>query len=175
MHTDAGIEAALIRHYRQLLSAELPAPTDEELCEYYQANISQFMAQPQLEFELFIVPQTLAAAPEEQLSFTEMAAWLAVPPLKQQQARLNAIELTQLYGADIAKRLQTAPLQQWQGPEQNVHGVFFVRTLNRFDAAPQPYAQCHAYVRDAWLRTREDALVQARITALKPGYAIYVE
>jgi hypothetical protein len=84
-------------------------------------------------------------------------------------------ELLMRFGKNVSDQVPVAVMNQWYGPLQNVRGIFYLRILAVQDGVPQPYADVSRYVRDAWLRARQDKILAEKITELKAGYKIFVQ
>ena len=77
-----------------------------------------------------------------------------------------------LYGKNIAEALPKAQLQQWVGPFSNFRGSFYFRVLGTHDGTVRPFEDVRIYVRDAWLKSRQDRLFAEKVQELKSNYRI---
>jgi parvulin-like peptidyl-prolyl isomerase len=90
-------------------------------------------------------------------------------------ARYSVVDLTDLLGADLARRVFELPPGAWQGPFRTAEGVHFLRVVTRHPARVPAFEEVVEWLRQDWRHARQQELIDAQLAALRERYRIVVE
>ncbi|TBY49995.1 peptidyl-prolyl cis-trans isomerase [Rhizobium leguminosarum] len=185
-------DAVVRRRLRQKMEflntadAEALEPTDAELEAYLTSNADAFRIKGMLAFEqVFLSPQRhggrakeeagsilqiLLSDPEANRSLLGDATLL--PP---EAALSDSASITQTFGADFAKALDQAPVDQWIGPVVSGFGLHLVRVTERVPDRTPSLGEVRDAVARGWTNARRSELEDQQFAKLLKGYTVTIE
>jgi hypothetical protein len=176
---DSRMRRNLILKMRGLLIGDLKQPTDDELRVYFETNREKFTQPATLTLDHVFypdptqVPQDILAqlrAGADHTTFGEFRLAFG-PTLTRYTQRMLVGSL----GADAARGMLAIEDKQWQGPLESIHGVHFVRIVDRTPESQSNYAAVKSYLEGDWLMTESRRLIEQEIARLQADYEIVIE
>lgn len=181
---DIVVERRLAQKMRFMVDdlTELPDPDDAALKAWFEANAGSF-ARP----ALYSFEHVYFRDPSDPRIKTTLASLAGSPAgdwrgmgdsfmLQRQYGELPAREITRLFGAGFAARVEALPLgEAWQGPVTSALGVHLVRVTKRIAAETPTF---EAVKGDVLLRWREEERRRAnarQISDIVSRYTVSLE
>lgn len=178
LDNDARIHDMLAQKMRHVLSGNIIQPSNEELQNYYQANLERYRTLPSLDVmelvansreELPVAAQQLLAngAPaEEVLSVIEGNS----DPLP----NVNHLDLANIFSPELADQAFAASPGDWVGPFVSNRGQHWLRILGITPAQLPPLAEIRDRVRLEWINEKEEARLNEQIAQLWEKYTVII-
>ena len=168
---DERIRGILSQKMLQLMSADVPQPTDAELRAYYENNRARYGRSPAVTVETVHVPAQGARHGDAVLDAASVTG--AAPDTRTVLTAVTLSELTWSFGDATARLVFAAPAGQWVGPHQSAEGERWFRVSDRTGATEAPSLDAiREQVRFDWMAEKEEALLRARIIDLRKRYAV---
>lgn len=189
---DTLVRNRLIEKMRFLTEnvAEPPAPTDEELATYFEAQASRFQIPAQVTFEHVFFgaerrgerARTDAAAAlaglrrgSKTLSQTDLAKLGDPLPLWNRYDAMPDRDVALAFGDEFAAGLAPIEPGAWQGPIQSRYGWHVVRVVERSAERQPALDEVREAVQTAYLNERRDAENEARYRAMRERYDVVID
>ncbi|MEQ8314272.1 MAG: peptidyl-prolyl cis-trans isomerase [Gammaproteobacteria bacterium] len=178
LDNDARIHDMLAQKMRHVLSGNIIQPSNEELQNYYQANLERYRTLPSLDVmelvansreELPVAAQQLLAngAPaEEVLSVIEGNS----DPLP----NVNHLDLANIFSPELADQAFAASPGDWVGPFVSNRGQHWLQILDSTPAQLPPLAEIRDRVRLEWINEKEEARLNEQIAQLWEKYTVII-
>jgi len=159
------------------------APSEAELCAYYDAHPDAFRAPPRLALrQVFLNPakrgdalqadaasllQTLRRSPG-----VDPAALGDTSLFAPEYPDVSVRDVARIFGETFAAQVDSVPVGSWSGPFMSYQGAHLVYVSNRRQAALQPFADAREAVTREVARTRREAAVQDLFRTLRKRYDV---
>jgi hypothetical protein len=179
LEQDSLVEQHLVQKMRFMLNEDLPEPSEAELRAYLQANLERYRSPPALTLDQVYFANP-AAVPGGLLGRLRAGAEIdgLGDPLYMLGHRLtgySARDLTDLLGADNARRIFELPPGEWQGPLRSAEGVHFVRVVAKEPARVPAFEEIRNSVLEDWRRAQQADNVAEQVAKLRAHYRIVVD
>ncbi len=176
LDNDARIHDMLAQKMRHVLSGAVIQPDEAELRAYFDANRERYTT-PELVSadELVFDEEPAAEALTALAGGGEPEAILAleagtVSPL----LRVNRLDLSNIFNADISDRVFAAAAGEWIGPHVGNRGQHWLRVTEREAARSPNFEEILDRVRFDWIATEEDRLLQIEVDRLWEEYVVVI-
>jgi hypothetical protein len=179
LEQDAVVERHLVQKMRFILGEEVAEPSEAELRAYLQAESERYRSPPTVTLDQVFyadpdaVPDGLLGKLQDGADFRGLGDRLFM--LGPTLARYSVVDLTDLLGADLARRIFELPPGAWQGPLRSAEGVHFIRVATRDPARVPAFEEVAEWLRQDWRHARQQELIGAEVAALRERYRIVVE
>jgi PPIC-type PPIASE domain len=179
LEQDPVVERHLVQKMRLLLAAEIPDPGEAELRPWFKAQAERYRNPPTVSLDQVFfadpgaVPDDLLARLRAGADFRRLGERLFM--LGPRLARYSVGDLSDLLGADLARRIFELPVGVWQGPLQSPHGVHFVRVAEKLPASVPTFEEVADWVREDWRHAKQQELIAQQVAALRERYRIVLE
>ena len=179
LEQDAVVERHLVQKMRFILGEEVAEPSEAELRAHLQAESERYRSPPTVTLDQVFyadpdaVPDGLLAKLQDGTDFRGLGDRLFM--LGPTLARYSVVDLTDLLGVDLARRIFELPPGAWQGPFRSAEGVHFIRVVTRHPARVPAFEEVVEWLRQDWRHARQQELVGAQLPALRKRYRIVVE
>ncbi len=169
---DERIRGILSQKMLQLLSGDVPQPTDGELRAYYQENRARYGRGATVTVEAVDLPAQLARRRGD-VVLDAASIVVAAPGARTMLTAVTVGEFTWSFGDATARLVFAAPTGTWVGPHQSAEGERWFRVIERTAATEAPSLDTiREQVRFDWMAEKEEALLRARLTDLRRRYAV---
>ena len=176
---DSRMRRNLILKMRGLLIGDLKPPTDEELRAYFEANRSKFMQPPTLSLEqvFFSDPSQVPDGLLDELRMGQDPATLGESQfgVGPSLPRMSQRSLVGRLGAEAARSILAIEDGQWHGPIDSMHGVHFVRVVEREPAQEVRYEHVERYLEGDWMMAQSRKAIEQELQRLRDSYEIVIE
>jgi hypothetical protein len=153
---DERIRAILSQKMLQILSSDVPPPTDAELVLYFEANRARYARRPMVTVEEGL-------GPEEGRKLRVLS-------------RVTEGELAWSFGEATAAMVFGADPGSWVGPHRSADGERWFRVLERLEAGEAPPLESiREQVRFDLLAEKERDVLEERIADLRQRYSVRFE
>ena len=158
-------------------SATLPAPTEEELRQFYDTHKASYAAPGMMAFEQVFLGDAPPQADIEK-AMTALRggadfAGLGLPGMLPAKMPVSAPgHIDETFGAGFHQSLLALPLGEWAGPVTSTYGKHLIRVVSHFAGKTPPFEEIRGQVSADW---HKQALNHAEATgfeALKAQYRI---
>jgi hypothetical protein len=168
-------------------TAEMAAPSDEELQTFLQQHLDAFRIEPRLAFQHVYLSRDrrgdAAHAEAQQLLLQLTGGEAAVHPtalgdpflLPPAFALVSRSEIARLFGDAFATQLQHLELGRWTGPIESAYGVHLVFVRERVDGRIPALAEVREAVQREWLAARRKEVHEQFYQRLRARYTVSVE
>ncbi len=161
-----------------------PPPTDADLQALLERHPERYMLASRLSLEHVFVSRQLhpndapavAAELDERLAAGEDPATLGDPFLRGRTFRAETEgELAGVFGPELARTLQTVPLDAWSGPHASSFGLHLVRVLERSGGRRAIVAEVRRELTQDFEAEQRAEAARAALAALRARYAVRIE
>jgi hypothetical protein len=168
-------------------TAEMAAPSDEELQTFLQQHLDAFRVEPRLAFRhvyLSCDRRGDAASAEARRLLMQLTRGDAAMDttalgdpflLPSKFALVSRSEIARLFGDAFATQLQPLELGRWTGPIESAYGLHLVCVLERVDGRIPALAEVREAVQREWLAARRKAANEQFYQRLRARYTVIVE
>jgi hypothetical protein len=167
-------------------TAEMAAPSDEELQTFLQQHLDAFRVEPRLAFRHVYLSRDRrgdATAEARQLLLQLTRGDAAVDPttlgdpflLPLEFASVSRSEIARLFGDAFATQLQHLEPGRWTGPIESAYGLHLVYVRERVDGRIPALAEVREAVQREWLTARRKAVNEQFYQHLRARYTVIVE
>jgi hypothetical protein len=168
-------------------TAEMAAPSDEELQTFLQQHLDAFRVEPRLAFRHIYLSRDrrgdAANAAARQLLLQLTRGDAAMDPtvlgdpflLPPEVALASRSEIARLFGDAFATQLQHLELGRWTGPIESAYGLHLVFVRERVDGRIPALAEVREAVQREWLAARRKAVNEQFYQRLRARYTVTVE
>jgi len=179
LEQDELVERHLVQKMRLILGEEIPAPEETELRAFFTAEAERYRSPPTVSLDqvFFDDPAELPADLLERLQAGEDFRGLGqrLFMLGHRLARYSVTDLTDLLGADLARKIFALPPGDWQGPFRSPHGVHLIRVAEKLPARVPAFEEVADWVREDWRHARQQEMIAAQVALLRERYRIVIE
>jgi len=176
---DQIIRTRLLRKMRRIITVEQPEPTEEELNRFYSNHLDRYEKPSTTSFEQIyfslenpaqeqVLKQLNEGKDPQQMGDSHSR----FPTLMQEQTD-EAIAAR--FGENVSSVLRKADKGIWYGPIISPFGEHFVRVQSIQKGRFATYPQVKAYVKRAWLKSKETNANATYIATLRNQYSIRVD
>ena len=175
---DQKLDTRLLRNYRLSVADTMPEPTAAELEAYYSNHLNEYMSPVMWDIQQVYfgvgasIPKNLIIELRSANNIDSLAEKLQLNLAK--LPKMSEQEISGRMGKNVADAVIKTALNSWAGPLENERGIYFIRAVASYESTVMPLLNVNAYVRDALLKTRQDAILQEKIAALKTIYTITI-
>lgn len=178
-----GDDAVIRRRMRQkmefMLVGDIADPTTEQLTTFYNENIERYTIGPLYHFEQVYLgnddPLDAAWVIEALNGGSEPAAAGRNIDLPRAMSRVDARDISRVYGREFALALAELPAKQWAGPVPSGFGVHVVRLLETLPAVQQPFEQVGRKVTNDWKAAERRNKEQAVFDEISAPYEVSIQ
>jgi len=167
-------------------TSHLVEPTDEELRQFYSANIERFQRAPRVSFtQIFFNPQLRQKADSDAkaalISLSDRAGQGDAPAVGDPlllEANVQDVDqqsLSNMFGAEFAEAVFALRTGAWSGPIKSGFGVHLVRVTNFVRAAPPSFEAVRDKVLEEWRRQRECEMKASYLAKLREKYSVVID
>ncbi|MCC6763120.1 MAG: peptidyl-prolyl cis-trans isomerase [Deltaproteobacteria bacterium] len=162
----------------------LPPPTDADLAAFLARHAERYQLAARMTVAHVFVstrlhPEDTEAVADElraRLAAGDDAAGLGDPFLRGREFRAATEgELAGVFGPDLARRLQSAPVGEWVGPYRSSFGVHLVRIATREGGRPATVDEVRRELVRDWEEERRSEAARAALGALRARYDVRIE
>jgi hypothetical protein len=179
LEQDELVERHLVQKMRFVLGEEIAPPEDTELRAFFTAEAERYSNPPTVSLDQVFfenpakLPPDLLARLRAGEDFRGLGQRLFM--LGHRLARYSIADLTDLFGADLAREIFALPPGEWQGPLRSAHGVHLIRIAEKLPARVPAFEEVADWVREDWRHARQQELIAAQIAELRARYRIVIE
>ncbi len=182
LDADDPVIRRYIRQKMELLtqgSIVVPAPGDDELQAFFEANASNYQSSPRFDFQQIYLGPELTADPASQLTAVRSGSKLENLPdqtrIASQMKDADQFHISRIYGASFYDALASQSIEEWQGPVASVLGFHFVKISRREPGVTAPFSDVSEAVLADWQAAKRLELERAAFERLKAQYEIRLE
>lgn len=178
---DALVRAHLARKMAEVYESRevAPEPTDDELRDYYEANLAEWTLTTQITLRQLHAGGSTARADAEALLAdlqagadpVELGRDRPTPPGGPVLRGRTPRRLASVYGSAFAEGLDTVPVDTWMLRESTM-GWHVVRIEGRRDGGPIPFDQARDRVAVQWQRDAVEAATTEAMNDLRAQYTV---
>jgi hypothetical protein len=178
LERDALVERHLVQKMRFILGEDVAEPSEAELRAHLEAESERYRNPPTVTLDQVFyadpdgVPDDLPDKLQDGTDFRGLGDRLFM--LGPTLARYSVVDLTDLFGAELARRIFELPPGAWQGPFRSAEGVHFIRVVTRHPARVPPFEEVVDWLRQDWRHARQQDLIGAQLAALRERYRFVV-
>jgi hypothetical protein len=172
---DPAIRSVLVGKMQALAASEVSqrAPTDAELAGWLAAHRDRYEAPRRYDFEFFQIPRTESAASSE-LERLELAIREGANPTTLGRpllgANLSAADMKDRIPAELAARIPSLPLGQWQRIETE-HDLLLARVKRSEGGLPSPDVLRPRLIAD-WSTSMREEIIERILQSIAARYRI---
>jgi hypothetical protein len=169
---DERIRAILYQKMLQILSSDLPRPTDAELRAYFEQNHARYARRPAVTVEDVFVPDRLR--PERlEVRFDPDSVELQGRLRRAVLTRVTAGELAWSFGEKTAALVFDAEIESWVGPHRSADGEHWFRVIERLAGGDAPpLEEVREQVRFDCMAEREQPFLKERVAEIRRLYSV---
>lgn len=176
---DSRMRRNLILKMRGLLTGDLKQPTGKDLRDYFEANRENFTrpATVSLQHVFFSDPTQLPDNILEKLQTGMDPSKIGEfhSSIGPSLPHLSRIGLVGTFGAEAARTILAIDDGRWHGPIESIHGVHFVRIIDREPALQAQYEDVKTYLEGDWLMAQSRKAIEKELNKLSNNYEIVIE
>lgn len=175
---DDVVRRHLVQKMQFVLGDEVPAPTEQDLKAFLEANPERYRDPPTVSLDHVFYADP-AQVPDDLL--TQLQGGAAIErlgdrlyTLDRHLSHYSLSELIGLIGPEAARQVFDLPSGEWHGPLTSDEGVHFVRVVERHPPVTPPFDQLETQLRQDWTYVRQGEAVAARLRELREHYRIVI-
>lgn len=178
LDNDARIHDMLAQKMRHVLSGNIIQPSDEELENYYQANLERYRTLPSLDVMELVANSSdeLPAAAQQLLAAGAPAEELlaVIDGDSDPLPNVNHLDLANIFSPELADQAFAANPGDWVGPFISNRGQHWLRILDITAARLPPLSEIRDRVRLEWINEEEEARLNEQIALLWDKYSVVI-
>jgi hypothetical protein len=169
---DERVRAILYQKMLQILSSDLPRPTEAELRAYFEENLARYARRPAVTVEDVFVPDRLRPDRLE-VRFDPDSVELQGRLRRAVLTRVTAGELAWSFGEKTAALVFDAAMGSWVGPHRSADGEHWFRVIARLAGGDAPpLEEVREQVRFDCMAERERTLLEERVAEIRRQYSV---
>ena len=177
LENSSRIRTLLIQNMRFFMTSEMPSPTEDQLREYFDANIERFATEPSITYEhvFFADPDAVPNDTLEKLG--SGVNHYSVGDTTFQNALLPRTQQPQIvgtFGREQAPAILAIRDNEWHGPFTSQQGAHFLRVLERHDTVRPTYESTRSWLEQDWVMTKRNEILASELAAMRQNYRIEV-
>jgi parvulin-like peptidyl-prolyl isomerase len=165
-------------------TAQLAEPTEEQLKQFYAANITRFETPARISFsQIYFNPGQRNNAASDAMA---VLAVLKKNPesdrtagdrllLGDNFAEINELGVSSMFGPDFSREVFALEPGEWRGPLKSGYGLHLVLIRQRTPAEPQPFASVKDAVLTEWRKEKQRALTRDYLADLRTKYGVELD
>jgi hypothetical protein len=167
-------------------TSQMVEPGDDELRDFYSANLDRFRTEPRLSFAqvFFSTERRPDAEADARAALMKVAAtvkggnpvdvgdpWL----LEENFTDIGRRDLSSRFGADFADAVFALAPGSWHGPIRSSFGLHLVQITHIQASEVRPFEAVRAAVAEEWRRDREMEIKAAYLGKLRAKYGLVID
>ncbi|MCY4356534.1 MAG: peptidylprolyl isomerase [Gammaproteobacteria bacterium] len=178
LDNDLRIHDLLAQKMLHVLSGEVIQPTDNEMQNYYTANIERYQI-PAIRDVIELVFDTQDQLSQQILTLlqagaeTEQLMQLS-PGSSEPLPGINRLDVTNIFSGEFANEVFASEVGKWVGPFVSNRGQHWLQTTNISPKRTPGLDEVRDQVRLDWIQAEEDVLLQLEINRLFDKYTVII-
>ncbi|GAC36919.1 peptidyl-prolyl cis-trans isomerase [Paraglaciecola psychrophila] len=141
------IRGTLVQEMRYQVTGVINEPTEEQLVQYYLQHIQRYVIEPAISFQHVFFNQ-----PPEKSVLIQLVNGERITGDEFWRGRVlpnyGISMIRGMFGKPFLERLQTAPFNNWFGPQQSMLGWHFVKVIGTQSASPLTFEEAKMQVQN---------------------------
>jgi hypothetical protein len=152
-------------------------PSDRELREYFERDVTRYQQEPQVSFEQVYLgeklsSQKVSAIRNELESGRDPASLGGIRLLPGRQPMASRTEIDRTFGKGFFDQIHKAVDGQWTGPIRSGYGVHFVLVTGRRESRLPDFEEVRDAVQKDWMAEKSAALFKGHYERMRAGYSV---
>jgi hypothetical protein len=166
-------------------TSEIAEPTENELRQFYSANLALYQTEPQVSFTQIFFSTERRQHPESdaQAALISLSTVAEGNPavlgdsllLEDRFQDVDRSAVSSMFGADFADAVFGLEPGPWHGPIKSSFGLHLVEVQSIQAAEIRPFESVRAVVAQEWRRHREDEIKRSYIVRLREKYGVVID
>lgn len=172
------IRALLLQNMRFFIANDVPEPTEDDLREYYNANLRRFETPPRVSYD-HVVFRDADAVPAETLQLlndgadhTRMGSADALGGSRLLMVDQRSIVAT--FGPEVAGDVLAIADADWHGPFRSPQGAHFLRVIERTPSRRPSFEDARSWVASEWSQSRRSRIIERELATMRDNYRIEI-
>lgn len=172
------IRALLIQNMRFFVANDFPDATEEQLREFYNANLSRFETPPRVSYD-HVLFQNADEVPVEVLQLlndgadhTKMGNGSDFGGARLLMVDHRSIIAT--FGPGVAPSVLAIADADWHGPFQSSQGTHFLRVIERHPSRRPSFEDARSWVETEWNRSQQLEIMDRELATMREDYRIEI-
>lgn len=177
LESSSRIRNLLIQNMRFFMASEIPNPTEDQLREYFDANIERFATEPSITYEHVFFTDPDAVADDTLVDLRSSVKYESVGDTTLQNAVLPRTQERQIvgtFGREQAPAILAIEDEEWHGPFTSQQGAHFLRVRERHDSVRPTFESAVSWLEQEWVMAKRDEILDRELTAMRENYRIEV-
>jgi len=175
---NSRIRALLIQNMRFFIANDFPKATDEQLREFYNANLHRFETPPRVSYDHALfenadqVPGDVLQLLNAGADHTKMGKGGEFGGARLLMVDHRSIIAT--FGATVAPRVLAIADVDWHGPFESAQGVHFLRVIERHPSRRPEFEDAQSWVETEWNRSQQLEILDRELAVMRKNYRIEI-
>lgn len=179
LEADRRIDDILVQKMLHVLSGDVIQPTEDELRDFYEANLASYTPESTLTVEEVVIAGGSPAAGDLVARLRAGAStqeFAGNPDVRASVLReVTGGDLRRLFGPVTAELILSANTEGWIGPHATVRGQHWFRIIEQTTPELPPLDSVRERVRLDWVADQEAARLDLAVRGLREHYNIVIE
>ena len=174
---NSRIRTLLIQNMRFFMASEIPDPSEEELRDYFDANIERFSTEPTVTYEHVFFADPNAVPDDTLATLRSGAEYESIGDTTWQNAilpRTGEQQIVANFGREQAPAILAVEDEEWRGPFTSQQGAHFLRVRERHGTVRPTYESARNWLAQDWLMTKRNEILDRELAAMRRNYRIEV-
>lgn len=172
------IRELLIQNMRFLMAGEIPEPSESDLRDFYEQNISILESPPTVTYDHVLFSDPSRVPPDIMEILNNGADPIGIGDTNKMNSRIyQAVNeaIVVAFGRDLAQDIIGIDDETWHGPFKSAQGVHFLRVYARHHRERPTWEQSKKWIMAEWQHAKNRAIFERELAQMRKNYRVEIE
>lgn len=176
---NARVRGLLIKNMRFFLQTDLPEPSNEDLKQFFQANLTLFETPASITYDQVFfknpesVPDNILSRLKSGEDHKKMGNYDTFPTPR--IVKISRRNIATTFGPKESRAILAIENKDWYGPFPSSYGVHFLKIVEYHNASQAKYKDIKDWVKAEWTRAKHQENKDRELKKIRSGYRVEIE